>query len=411
VKIGRRTLNSRKSRWQVFFLSALLSTAASLTSNVNGAIADDPKNEKAGVSDKEVIIGSCAAIDGPVQFLGKQLIGGAKLYLDYINEKGGVNGRKIRLISHNDNYDPDEAIKCFNRLASENIFAAAFFVGTPTAAKYVPMADSRGIPLIGLYTGAQLIYEPVRHHVFNVRASYFDEAKGQVDHLWEIGKRKIAVIYQNDAFGAAVLGGVKTALEQRGSSPVALASFPRNSLEVEGAIKTVRAAAPDAVVMVGTYKPLAEIMKRSHVDGWSPLYTTVSFVGTEAIIESAGKDADGLLVSQVVPSYNRDDLATVSLYKTLLKKSSPSEKPTFAGLEGFVDALVVVEGLKKAGPDLTRSKFIAALEGLKNYDIGLGSDMRLSFSPGNHKGLSSVNYTVVRKGQAVHLTDWKQLKN
>jgi len=391
------------------FFSLILSATAALTSSASGAFASDPDKEKIGLTDKEITIGSCAAIEGPVQFLGKQLINGAKLYIDYTNEKGGVNGRKIRLISHNDNYDPEEAIKCFNRLVGENIFAAAFFVGTPTAAKYVPMAEARGIPLVGLYTGAELIYTPPRSHVFNVRASYYDEAKGQVDHLLKIGKTKIAVIYQNDAFGAAVLQGVKAGLEKHGSTPVVLASYPRNSLDVDETIKTVRAAAPDAVVMVGTYKPLAEILKRSHAAGWKPIFTTVSFVGTEAIIEAAGKDADGLLVTQVVPSYNRDDLPTISLYKKLLKKNSPSEKPTFTGLEGFVDALVVVEALQKAGPDLTRSKFLAALDSLNNYDIGLGSDMKLSFSPRSHKGLSSVNYTLVRNGQTTTLTDWKQL--
>jgi ABC-type branched-subunit amino acid transport system substrate-binding protein len=367
-------------------------------------------NEKMGVSDKEIIIGSCAATEGPVQFLGRQVLSGATAYIDFTNESGGVNGRKIRLISHNDNYDPDEAIKCFNRLLSENVFAAAFFVGTPTAAKYVPKAEIAGVPLFGLYTGAQLIYEPFRPHVLNVRASYYDEARGQVDHLWTIGKKRIAVMYQDDAFGATVLGGVKTALEKHGGSPVGLASFQRNSLDVTPAITAARACNPDAVVMVGTYQPLAEILKRSHAAGWKPIFTTVSFVGTEALIEAAGKHAEGMLITQVVPSYTRDDLPTVNLYKKTMKKYAPQEKPNFASLEGFVDAMILVEGLQKAGQDLTRSKFIAALESLgNNHDIGLGPDMKLNFGPHNHKGLQSIQYTVVHNGQAITLKDWNQL--
>jgi len=370
----------------------------------------ETSHERDGVTSDEVMLGSCSALSGPASVLGSQTVAGAKAYLDYINDEGGVNGRKIKLLSLDDGYEPGKAINCFNRLINQKVFAAAFFVGTPTAAKYVPMAEANKMPIVGLFTGAQLLHEPFKPHVISVRASYFDETKEQVDHLWnDLHKRKIAVIYQDDAFGAAVLAGVKKALEHHGDVPAALGSFPRNTLDVKGAVSEVRAANPQAVILAGPYKPLAEIVKQSHRDGWRPLFLTVSFVGTEAYIKEAGKDAEGTVITQVVPPYNRDDLPLVALYKKLLKKYAPNEHPNFVSLEGFVDAVVVVEGLKLAGRDLTRSKFVSALESIHDKDLGLGPNLKLNFSPFRHKGFDSVYYTVVKGGQPITFVDWKKL--
>jgi branched-chain amino acid transport system substrate-binding protein len=370
----------------------------------------ETSHEKDGVTSDEILLGSCSALSGPASILGSQTVAGAKVYLDYINDQGGVNGRKIKLLTLDDGYEPGKAIDCFNRLIDKKVFAAAFFVGTPTAAKYVPMAESNKLPVVGLFTGAQLLHEPFRAHVISIRASYFDETKGQVDHLWnDLHKRKIAVIYQDDAFGAAVLAGVRKALEQHGGAPNVLGSFPRNTLDVKGAVDEVRAANPDAVILAGPYKPLAEIVRASHTDGWRPLFLTVSFVGTEAFIKEAGKDAEGTVITQVVPPYSREDLPLVALYTKLLKKYAPSQHANFVSLEGFVDAVVVVEGLKLAGRDLTRSKFVSALESIHDKDLGLGPNLRLKFSPDRHKGFDSVYYTVIKGGQPVTFVDWKGL--
>jgi ABC-type branched-subunit amino acid transport system substrate-binding protein len=154
---------------------------------------------------------------------------------------------------------------------------------------------------------------------------------------------------------------------------------------------------------------LTQIVRRSHRDGWNPVFVTVSFVGTEAFINEAGKDANGTVITQVLPPYSRDELPTVALYKRLLKQYYPNQKPNFTSFEGFVDAMVLVEGLRRAGPDLTRTKFIRALESLHNQDIGLGS-FTLTYSSERHKGFDSVFSTVVQDGKPVTLTDWRQLK-
>jgi ABC-type branched-subunit amino acid transport system substrate-binding protein len=360
-----------------------------------------------GVTDKEILIGSCSALEGPSHFLGAETVTGAKAYFDMVNDAGGVDGRKLKLVSYDDSYDPAKTEACFNRLMEQKVFALGFFVGTPTAVKYLPMAESNKIPLVGLFTGAQTLYTPLRHWVVNVRASYFDETREQIDGLWgKLGYKKIGVIYPEDAFGAAVLDGVKAALEAHGAKPIAVGSYQRQTAQVGGAIDTVKAANPDAVVLVGPANTVAPILKQSHAKGWKPLFLTVSFVGTDDLIQEAGADADGMVITQVVPPYYLTEYKTVALYRRTLSKYFPSAQPNFVSLEGFVDAMVLVEGLKKAGKDPTREGLIRGIESIHDQDIGLGPQLRLDYGPKDHKGFDHVLPTVIRGGRAVPFTDW-----
>src|SRR5579863_5772 len=362
-----------------------------------------------GVSEQSILVGSCSALDGPARFLGNQTVLGATTYLHTINEDGGIFGRKVQLIAYDDGYDPDKAPACFKRMTKEGVFALGFLVGTPTAKVYVPLAQDEKIPVVGLFTGAEMLYEPLKHYVINVRASYYDETREQVDQLWNQNIRKIGVIYQDDAFGKAVLDGVKLALQKHGSAPVALGTFARNTVEVDTGLKQVMAARPQAVVVVGPYAPVAAIVMQAHAASWRPRFLTVSFVGTEEFIKEAGGDAEGTIITQVVPPYDRTDYATVALYRKYLDQFYPSTPPSFVSLEGFVDAMVVVEGLKRAGKDLTREKFITAIESIHNLDVGLGSKLILDYSATDHKGFDNVYSTIVRGGQAVVLTDWSSV--
>lgn len=360
-----------------------------------------------GVSESEILIGSCSALEGPSHFLGVETVTGAKAYFNLINDEGGVNGRKLKLISADDSYDPAKTQACFDHLMSEKVFALGFFVGTPTAVKYVPMADSAKIPLVGLFTGAQTLYVPLRHWIVNVRASYFDETREQVDGLWKtLGYKKIGVIYPEDAFGTTVLEGVKAALKERGVEPAAVASYQRQTAQVGGAIDTVRAANPDAVVVVGPANTVAPILKQAHAKGWKPLFLTVSFVGTDELISEAGQDVEGVVITQVVPPYYMTEFKSVALYRRALGKYFSSEQPNFVSLEGFVDAMVLVEGLKRAGKDLTREGLIHAIESIHDHDLGLGPQLKLNYSAKEHKGFDHVLPTVVRGGRAVPFTDW-----
>jgi branched-chain amino acid transport system substrate-binding protein len=362
-----------------------------------------------GISDNSILIGSCSALDGPAHVLGRQTVLGASAYLHMVNDEGGVFGRKIQLQAFDDSYDPDKAPACFKRMTKEGVFALGFFVGTPTAKVYVPMAQEDKIPVVGLFTGAQMLYEPLKHEIINVRASYYDETREQIDKLWDLNIRKIGVIYQDDPFGKAVLDGVKLALQKHNAAPVALGTFVRNTLEIDAGMREVMAAHPQAVVVVGPYAPTAAIVKRAHATGWRPQFLTVSFVGTEEFIKEAGADADGTIITQVMPPYDRADYPTVALYRKCLAKYSPGEPPTFVSLEGFVDAMVMVEGLKRAGKDVTREKFISAIESIHEMNVGLGPRLILRYSATDHKGFNSVYPTVVKNGQPVLLTDWSAL--
>jgi branched-chain amino acid transport system substrate-binding protein len=385
---------SRERRWIVFSLLAILAL---------GSVA---AGQVAGASEAEIKIGSCSALDGPARQLGLQTVLGATAYFNYINDRGGVNGRKLVLVSFDDGYDPEKTAVCFASLKRENVFAGGFFVGTPTAMKYVPMAEAEHLPVMGLFTGAQFLYEPVKHYIFNLRASYNDETREQVDNLWKAGVRKIAVIYQDDGFGKAVLDGVKLALTKHGSAPVATGSFVRNTLEVESGMASVRSAKPEAVVLASPYAPAAEIMKQAHGQGWRPLFLAVSFVGTEALITAAGNAAEGTVITQVVPPYDRTDLPTVKLYRDCLAKYMSATQPSFVSLEAFVDAMVIEEALKRAGTSPSREKFIQAIESLDDFDIGLGASAHLQFSDHRHQGLSHVYPTVVRNGKPEIFNDW-----
>ena len=360
-----------------------------------------------GVTDKEILIGSCSALEGPSHFLGTETVTGAKAYFAMVNDAGGVDGRKLKLLTYDDSYDPAKTEACFNRLMEQKVFALGFFVGTPTAVKYIPMAESNKIPVVGLFTGAQTLYVPLRHWIVNVRASYFDETREQIDGMWStLGYKKIGVIYPEDAFGTAVLEGVKAALKTHGAEPIAVASYQRQTAQVGSAIDTVRAAKPDAVVLVGPANTVAPILKQSHAKGWKPLFLTVSFVGTDDLISEAGADSDGTVITQVVPPYYLTDYKTVALYRRELTKYFPSAQPNFVSLEGFVDAMVMVEGLKRAGKELTREGLIRGIESIHELDLGLGPELKLNFSSREHKGFNHVLPTVVRGGRAVPFTDW-----
>jgi len=360
-----------------------------------------------GVTDKSILIGSCSALEGPSHSLGVDTVNGANTYFSLINDEGGVNGRKLKLTAYDDSYDPAKTQACFDRLMSDKVFALGFFVGTPTAVKYLPLAEANKIPLVGLFTGAQTLYTPLRHWIVNVRASYYDETREQMDGVWEkLGYHSVGVIYPEDAFGSAVLGGVTEALKSRGAEPVKVASYERQTANVGGAIDTVRTANPQAVVVVGPPNTVAPILKQAHAKGWKPLFLTVSFVGTDELIAEAGDDAEGVVITQVVPPYYLTDLKGVALYRRALAKYQPAARPNFVSLEGFVDAMVLVEGLKRAGKEPTREGLIHGIESIHEEDLGLGPQLKLEYSAKSHKGFSHVIPTVVRGGRAVPFTDW-----
>ncbi len=368
-----------------------------------------------GVTDTEILIGSSLALEGHASYLGTETMNGFMSYIHAINEQGGVHGRKIRVIAYNDSYAPEECVKNTNKLIQEDkVFALASYVGTPTSIQAVPIIEKSGVPLVGLFTGAEVFRKPVKNHVFNIRASYYEEAAGIISHFWEdMGLRKIAVLYQNDDFGTSGLKGVELALAKYKSEPVSRASYERGTEDVSPALKTIRQANPEAVVIIGVYAPTARFIMGAKWSGFDPYFHCISFVGADKLANllGTGNDSDGVIVTQVVPP-PESHLTGIEEYRNCLAKYIQKENlnvvPNFVSLEGFINAKALVLILNQLGKDVTREGFVKTAESLKDVDLGIGAN--LSYSVEDHQGLDKVYFTILKNGKYETITDWSKVK-
>jgi len=374
-------------RWQQVL--AMLAAAAMALS----ARAD------AGVSDREIVVGQFAAFSGPAAQLGQRLNVGIQAYFKAVNEQGGVNGRTLRLVTRDDGYEPDRAVAAVKALIEQDqVFALVGAVGTPTGLAAVPVLTAAKVPLVGMFTGAQSLREPFNRYVFHVRASYFDETERIVQHLTTLGMKKIAVFYQNDAYGKAGLEGVTRALERRQLKPAATATFERNSVDVAAALQGILPAQPEAVVQIGAYKACAEFIKQARARGYGGQFFNVSFVGSKALADELGPAGMGVVISQVVPFPYTPSLPVVREYQQRMKEAGQTELD-FSSMEGYLIAKVFVEGLKRAGRNLTREGLIAALESMKDVNLG---GFEISYSPKDHSGSKYTDLTIIgRDGRFV----------
>lgn len=352
-----------------------------------------PVYAESGVTADTILLGQSAAFSGPAQRLGDSMREGAQLYFDEVNRNGGVNGRKIKLVSLDDGYEPDRAVPNTKKLIDdEKVFALFGYVGTPTSYAVLPIVTEAKVPFFGAFTGAEGLRTPFNKYVFNVRASYFQETEALVEFLVKHGKKRIAVFYQDDAYGKAGLQGVQLAMARRKIPIAALGTVERNTVDVNGAVTVISKANPQAVIMISAYKSIAAFVRAMNKTGSRPEYLNVSFVGSDALAEELGPEGHGVYVSQVVP-YPWDPGFSVAIeFTALAKKNAPNLKPSFNNIEGYICAKIFVEGLQRTGKDLTREKFVTALESLRDLDVG---KFRVSFSPTNHNGSNYVGLTVI----------------
>lgn len=355
-----------------------------------------PARAEDGVTDTEIRIGMANALTGPASGLGTDLKTGATAFLTRINAAGGVNGRKVVLVSKDDGYEPKNTASATQALIEQDkVFALFGYVGTPTSAAAVPLASRSSVPYLFPFTGAEFLRNPVNKFVFNVRASYFDETELMIERLTkDIGAKKIMLFIQDDAFGEAGKAGVNRALHKRGMAAAEEARYKRNTLGVDEGVAKIKAAAPDAVIFVGTYASLSAAVKKAKAQGIKAPFMTVSFIGTERFIQEAGADGDGVYITQVMPALD-SGVPVVAQYLGDMKGGPIN----YSSLEGYVDAAVLVEALKKAGANPTRAGLVGALEGL-SADIG---GLKIAFSAANHQGMKNVFLTVVRGGKAVQV--------
>ncbi len=353
-----------------------------------------------GVFDDSIRLGMVNVQTGPASALGKGMLSGALAVFEHVNANGGVNGRQIELLVADDGYEPRRTIDETYKMIEENeVFSLFGFVGTPTANAIIPIVEDLEIPLVGLFTGADSLRHPVIPEIFNIRASYEDETEAIVQHFLNRGAKSVGIFYQNDGFGKAVLRGTRKALKKRGMRVHVSGTYKRNTDHVKPGLGRILRKPPDALVMVGTYTPLAKFVNLARESGLHSTMATVSFVGTSNLIEALGPSGEGIVISQVVPHPQSTGVALVSECRDKIAERS-GETLDHVNLEGCLSAKVMVEALRQTGRDLNRASLIQTMEKMTNVTIG---DVVLGFSADNHQALDQVYLTEIRGQHAVNL--------
>jgi branched-chain amino acid transport system substrate-binding protein len=349
-----------------------------------------------GVTPTTILIGQSAAFTGPASELGNEMRAGANAYFRFVNANGGINGRKIEMRSLDDGYESERAAANTKKLIDDGVFLLFGYVGTPTSNAAKPIFTAARVPFVGPFTGAESLRNPLNRYVFNIRASYFDETERIVGQMTGQTLGKIAVFYQNDDYGKAGLAGVERAMAKRNLKIVATGTVERNTVDVAAAVQAIGKSDAQAVVMISAYKSCAAFIKAMRAAGYSPQFINVSFVGSKALAKEAGPDGRGVGISQVMPFPWNLSAPIVKEYQQLLEAATGKQDYSFTSLEGFIAAKVLVEGLRRTGPDLTRERFIAAMEKMKDVDLG---GYTVNFSPTDHSGSKFVEMTVIGRDE------------
>jgi ABC-type branched-subunit amino acid transport system substrate-binding protein len=352
-----------------------------------------------GITTSEIVLGQSCALTGPAQALGKGMEAGLNAYFARVNAEGGINGRNIRLISKDDGYEPDRAIANTRELIEKDkVFLLIGEVGTPTSQAVVPIAERAKVPFFAPFTGAEFLRNPYKKHVINVRASYYQEMERLAQYLvGQKGLKRIACFYQNDGYGQAGLSGIKIALKKRSMELVATGTYERNTVAVKSGLLRIKKGKPEAVVMVGAYKPCAEFIKLAKKVGMKhTLYCNISFVGTEALRKELGGAGEGCIISQIVKFPWDQSVPLVKEYQAAMKKYQPDAKAGFVALEGYMAGKLFSMVTREVKGDLTRESFIKAVGATGTFDLGV---VHLKFGPNDHQGMDEVFLTVIKGGK------------
>lgn len=348
----------------------------------------------AAVADINVV--QVAPLTGVLASTGQQMVLGGKIYFDWVNEHGGVNGARIKHTVLDDGYKVDETVRLTREaLANPEVMALFGFAGTANVAKLLSegVLDVGGAPLVAPYTGGEALRSPFNPYIFHVRAGYLDETEHMVHQVVTLGMKRIAVMYQDDAFGKAGLTGVEAAVARRNMTLVGSASYERNTDQVQDAVQKIKATDPQAIIMISVNRSTAAFVKQYRAAGGAGQLYNISVVDPAELIKLAGlKAVHGLGISQVVPFPFGANKPVVREYQTLMRKYGGGQAISYTSFEEFLGAKVLVEGLRRAGPAPTRAKLVKALEGIDNLDLG---GTRVNYSPTNRIGSRFVEVTVI----------------
>jgi ABC-type branched-subunit amino acid transport system substrate-binding protein len=336
---------------------------------------------KAGMTDREIRFGMSAPFSGPAKELGRQMKLGIDTAFNQLNDSGGIDGRMLRLIAADDGYEPSRTVETMNQLVEkEQVFGILGNVGDPTAVVAVPYALQRHMLFFGAFTGANVLrHDPPDRYVFNYRASYAEETDAVVHYLVKLRRVQpgnIAVFAQKDAYGDSGFAGVAKAIRALGANDRELVrlDYKRNTVDVEDAkfIEKARNLFPGMI------------------------FANVSFVDGTALADElrllGPQYASGVIVTEVTPAVGGYS-SLVLQYKNALAKYFPGEAPDYVSLEGYISASILIQALKRVGPEFDTEKLIDALEGLHDLDLGLGG--KLSFDRDDHQASHRIWGTVL----------------
>ena len=350
----------------------------------------------AGPAQADIVVGQVAPLSGVLASTGQQMVLGGKVYFDSVNAKGGVHGQKIRVVTADDGYKVDETVRLTREVTAQPEVVALFgFAGTANIGQLLAdkVLESAGIALVAPYTGGESLRTPFNPWIFHLRAGYADEAEHMVHQLVTLGTRRIAVVYQNDGFGKAGLTGVEAALARRNLKVAAAAPYERNTDNVADAVKAIKAAEPQAVIMVAVNKPAGAFIRQYREAGGGAQLFSISVVDPAELVRIAGlKNAHGLGITQVVPYPYTPNLPVIREYQDALKRFAPEAVANYTSFEEYLGAKVLVEGIRRAGPNPTREKVLKALEGLRDFDLG---GIKVHYAPDNRVGSRFVEITVI----------------
>ena len=343
----------------------------------------------------DLVFGQSASLSGPASELGQGMRLGLLAAFEEINRQGGVHGRRFVLESLDDAYEPEAAIANTRQLIDQRgVFALVGAVGTPTSTAAQPIATEAGVPYIAPFTGAEFLRDArQRSNVVNMRASYYQETEEMVTRLTaDLGVQRIGILYQDDSYGRAGLAGLRRAAARHDLSLTAEADYPRNTEAVKTALLDLRRSRPQAVVIIGAYKPAAALIRWARRLNFNPSFINLSFVGSSALARELGRDGAGVYVTQVVPFPADTSLPVVAQYQQALAAIEPDSAPGFVSLEGYLAGRLVVEGVRLAGLNPTRTGFLNALLEADSIDLG---GFLLRYGPADNQGSDRVYLTII----------------
>ncbi|HEV2610183.1 MAG TPA: ABC transporter substrate-binding protein [Noviherbaspirillum sp.] len=357
------------------------------------SLTSAPVHAQAAAED-EILFGKTSSLSGPLAEIGVDATTATNAYFEYINQQGGIHGRKLRLLTLDDSYSTEKGVANARQLIEkEKAFALLNMAGTPTNKALLPIIAEHNIPSIGPYTGSDIVRTPHNRLIFNIRAGYSDEAATIVKHLEIRGIKKIAVVYQNNAFGKEGLGFVENATEAQKMKVHASAPMEASGADAEKAAAVLAESQPQAVIMITTGKSSVEFIKAFNKISPGMQFFALSVMGTQAGVNALGKDGIGVVVSQVAPFPFSATSGIVREYQKVMKQMGVKNW-SFASMEGFITAKVVVEGLRRAGKNPTRERFIAGLESIGRWDM---DGYLINFSKDNHNGSRYVELTAISR--------------